>query len=158
MAVSTVLSEAKSLLQRGKELLDSDVEKLTLLHRLKVQELKMLAKEVRVRLTGSLRKDDIIERMMGMARTGALQYESDARSDDIRTISYLDEDTKRVIRSLPAFASVTRWDKKLAGVLMEFTFMNLLIYLVYGKDKMFDMQSLKAYKSLKACKFFMMAL
>ena len=43
---------------------------------------------------------------------------------------------------------------------MEFTFMNLLIYLVYGRDKTFDMQSLKlkAYKLLKAYKFFMMAL
>ena len=89
-----------------------------------------------------------------MARIGALQYESDARSDDIRTILYLDEDTKHVIRNLPAFASVTQWDKKLAGVLMEFTFMNLLIYLVYGRDKTFDMQSLKAYKLLKAYKVF----
>lgn len=33
-------------------------------------------------------------------------------------------------------------------------FMNLLIYLVYGRDKSFDMQSLKAFKSLKAYKFF----
>ena len=32
--------------------------------------------------------------------------------------------------------------------------MNLLIYLVYGKDKSFDMQSLKAFKSLEAYKFF----
>ena len=67
----------------------------------------MLAKEVRVRLTGSFRKDDIVERMVGMARIGALQPESDERYDDIGTISYLTEDTKRVLRSLPAFASVT---------------------------------------------------
>ena len=39
-------------------------------------------------------------------------------------------------------------------VLKDFTFMNLLIYLVYGRDKSFDMQSLKAFKSLKAYKFF----
>ena len=32
--------------------------------------------------------------------------------------------------------------------------MNLLIYLVYGRDKSFDMQSLKVFKSLKAYKFF----
>ena len=89
---------------------------------------------------------------MGMARIGALQYESDTRSDDIRTILYLDKDTKHVIRSLPAFASVTQWDKKLAGVLMNSP---LLIYLVYGRDKTFDMQSLKAYKLLKAYKFFL---
>lgn len=30
----------------------------------------------------------------------------------------------------------------------------LLIYLVYGRDKSFDMQSLKAFKSLKAYKYF----
>ena len=32
--------------------------------------------------------------------------------------------------------------------------MNLLIYLVYGQDKSFDMQSLKPFKSLKAYKYF----
>ena len=42
-------------------------------------------------------------------------------------------------------------DKKLQGVLM---FMNLLIYLVYGRDKSFDMQLLKATKSLKVYKFY----
>ena len=31
--------------------------------------------------------------------------------------------------------------------------MNLLIYLVYGQDKSFNMQSLKAFKSLKAYKY-----
>ena len=46
------------------------------------------------------------------------------------------------------------WNKKLNGVLKDFTFMNLLIYLVYGRDKSFDMQSLKAFKSLKAYKFY----
>ena len=161
MVVSTALSEAKVLLLRGKELSGSDIENLnTSLHRLKVQELKMLAKEVRVRLTGSFRKDNIIARIVGMARIGALQPESDTRSDDIGTISYLTEDTKCVLRSLPSFASVTEWGKKLAGVLMDFTFriMNLLLYLVYGRDKIFDMQSLKAHKSLKAYKFFMMSL
>ena len=32
--------------------------------------------------------------------------------------------------------------------------MNLLVYLIYGQDKSFDMESLKAFKSLKAYKFF----
>ena len=38
--------------------------------------------------------------------------------------------------------------------LKDFTFMNLLVYLVYGRDRSFDMESLKAFKSLKAYKFF----
>jgi len=67
MAASTALSEAKALLLQGKELLDGNVVYLnTSLHRLKVQELKMLTKEIRVCLTSSFRKDDIIERMMGL--------------------------------------------------------------------------------------------
>ena len=54
--------EAKEVALRGKELLDEDVEFLnSLLHKLKVQELKILAKELRVRLTGSTKKDDIID-------------------------------------------------------------------------------------------------
>ena len=32
--------------------------------------------------------------------------------------------------------------------------MNLLIYLLYGQDKSFDIQSLKPFKSLKAYKYF----
>ena len=44
--------------------------------------------------------------------------------------------------------------KNLAGMLMEFTFTNLLIYLVYGREKTFDMQSMKAFRSLMAYKFF----
>ena len=45
------------------------------------------------------------------------------------------------------------WSKDLS-VLSDFTFMNLLIYLVYGKDKSSDMRALKSFKSLKAYKFF----
>jgi len=36
----------------------------------------------------------------------------------------------------------------------SYTFTNLLVYLVYGRDKSFDIQSLNAFKSLKAYKFF----
>ena len=54
----------------------------------------------------------------------------------------------------PPFSSVTQWSKTLKGVLNDFTFMNLLIYLVYGREKTFDMDSLKAFKSLKAYKYF----
>ena len=69
-------------------------------------------------------------------------------------ISYITDEVRTVLHSLPSFSSVKEWDKKLQGVLKDFTFMNLLIYLVYGRDKSFDMQSLKAFKSLKAYKFY----
>jgi len=71
---------------------------------------------------------------------------------------YLTEKLKGVLRVLPPFSSVADWSKSLDGILNAFTFMNLLVYLVYGRDKTFDMQSMKAFKSLKAYKFFMMVL
>lgn len=92
MVISTALSKVKALLLQGKELSGGDIENLnTLLHRLKVKELKMLAKEVHVHLTGPFRKDNIIERIMGMACIRALQLKSDVRFDDISIISYVTE-------------------------------------------------------------------
>ena len=49
---------------------------------------------------------------------------------------------------------VTDWSKNRRGVLVDFTFMNQLLYLVYGRDKTFSMQSMRAFKSLKAYRFF----
>ncbi len=49
---------------------------------------------------------------------------------------------------LPGFSTVTDWSKNRRGVRVDFTFMNLLLYLVYGRDKTFDMQSMQAFKSL----------
>lgn len=145
-------------LLRGKELSDSDIESLKAsLCSKKVQDLRKIAVEVSVRLTGAVRKNDIVDRLIGMAKIGAVHSHSDDGDDDCETslaISYITEDVKRVLRRLPGFCSVVDWGKRLSGVLKDFTFMNLLIYLVYGRDKSFDMQSLKAFKSLKAYKYF----
>ena len=91
-----------------------------------------------------------------MAKIGATRKPvcDDDDSEALLSISYLTKDVKRVLNDLPAFSSVVQWGKQLKGVLNDFTFMNLLIYLVYGRDKSFDMQSLKAFKSLKAYKYF----
>ena len=88
---------------------------------------------------------------MAMAQIGAIQKHH-TREEDVN-ISYLTQDIKEVLRCLPPFSSVSEWGKKLDS-LKDFTFMNLLVYLVYGRDKSFDMESLKAFKSLKAYKFF----
>ena len=63
---------------------------------------------------------------------------------------YITSEVRGVLHRLPEFSCVKEWSKKLK----DFTFMNLLIYLVYGRDKSFDMQSLKAFKSLKVYKLF----
>jgi len=72
-------------LLRCKKLLDDKTKKYnTLLHKLKVQE----AKEVYVCLTGSIRKDDIINQIMRMAHTEALQG-GNCVSDDIAICHYI---------------------------------------------------------------------
>ena len=147
-------SSIESLLLRAKELSSDKIEMLeSLLVKEKLSALKTTLKDLRIRLTGATRKQDIIEHLMCMAHIGAVQ-EEDADSDDACAISYLTDEMKRDIQELPSFCSITSWTKNLSGVLVEFTFMNLLIYLVYGRDKTFDMQSMKAFRSLKAYKFF----
>ena len=54
----------------------------------------------------------------------------------------------------PCHRFLSFWNGEKLDSLKDFTFMNLLVYLVYGRDKSFDMESLKAFKSLKAYKFF----
>ena len=90
---------------------------------------------------------------MAMAQIGAIQKQHSGEEEAF-SISYLTPEVKEVLRSLPSFSNVTDWNKKLDGVLVDYIFMNLLVYLVYGRDKSFDMQSLNAFKSLKAFKFF----
>ena len=154
MGDNTANSEMDSLLFRGQYLADDELELLKrLLGSMKVDHLKKLSKRLGVRLTGAVRKSDITERLFGMARIGAIQPNG---SDDTTPfgLSYLTEEVKRILSLLPPFSSVTHWIKTLNGVLNDFTFMNLLVYLVYCRDKTFDMDSLRAFKSLKAYKYF----
>jgi len=107
-----------------------------------------------VRLTGSSRKHDIIDRLIAMGKIGAVR---DPSMDDGEVmISYITEEVKEVLRSLQPFESVKGWCKDMS-VLSNFTLINLVVYLVYSKDKSFDMDSLRAHKSLKATNFIMMA-
>ena len=145
----------KKCLLNGKELSQEEVSVLKdRLCSKMLQELRVLAKDMNVRLTGSSRKTDIVKCLIEMARIGATRDDSLDDETDFSGISYITLEVREVLHRLPAFSSVKEWSKKLKGVLKDFTFMNLLIYLVYGRDKSFDMQSLKAFKSLKAYKFF----
>ena len=144
--------DVEDVLLQGKELSHEEIVSLReRLHRLSVKEIKSIAKRLSIHLTGSSKKADIIERLMAMAQIGAIQKHR-SREEDIN-ISYLTQDIKDVLRSLPPFSSISEWGKKLDS-LKDFTFMNLLVYLVYGRDRSFDMEFLKAFKSLKAYKFF----
>jgi len=67
-------------------------------------------------------KNDIVGRLIGMAKIGAMHNPSsdnDDHADSISSIFCLTEDIKRVLKSLPEFSSVTEWGKQLNGVLMR---------------------------------------
>ena len=146
----------KELLYCGEELSNEDIAALiSQLSAMTLKNLKSLAKSLGIRFTGSSRKGDIIERLIGMARIGAIKkYAQRKEGGDEIAIMYLTEEVKGVLRTLPPFSNVVDWSKSLGGKLKDFTFMNLLVYLVYGREKTFDIQSMKAFKSLKAYKFF----
>ena len=114
---------------------------------------RWFGQEFKILLTGATRKQEMIDRLMCMMHIGALQQDETTDSEVTCAISYLPDVTKRVLRDLPSFTSIDSWNKELCGKLKEFTFMNLLI-LVYGRDETFDMQSLKAFRSFKAYKYF----
>ena len=145
----------KLLLLRGKDILSDESEVLkSLLCKEKLSGLKKIAKEFRIRLTGATRKQEMIDRLMCMLHIEALQQHEMTDSEDDCAISYLTDDTKRVLHELPSFTSIDSWSKQLRGKLKEFTFMNLLIDLVYGREKTFDMQSLKAFGPSKPTNIF----
>lgn len=119
-----------------------------------VGELRSMAKSISVRLTGVSRKADIVERILSMARLGCAVAQCADSDFDLPSLSYLTDEAKEKLKSLPKFSDVDLWTKTTRGCLADFTFMNLLVYLVYGRDKTFDMDSMRAYKSLKAYKYF----
>ena len=148
-------SEVETLLINGKDLTDDDEATLTTnLRKMTLKQLKLLAKNLSIKLTGSTKKAEVIDRLLAMAQIGAIHGHSNLCNDGRANICISDE-AKIVLKTLPPFSSVTNWSKSLSGILKDFTFMNLLVYLVYSRrDKTFDMHSLRAFKSLKAYKFF----
>ena len=102
--------DVEDALLQGKELSHEEIFSLReRLHRLSVKEIKSIAKGLSIRLTGSSKKADIIERLMAMAQIGAIQKHH-SREEDIN-ISYLTQDIKDVLRSLPPFSSILEWGK-----------------------------------------------
>ena len=65
-----------------------------------------------MRLTGSSRKHDIIDHLIAMGKIGAIR---DPSMDDGEVmISYITDEVKEVLRSLPPFESVKDWCKDIS--------------------------------------------
>ena len=117
-----------------------------------VDTLKVLAKEIGARLTNANTKGDIAERLVVLSRVGAL---SSCQEDagEWKGLSYLTEEIAEQLSKLPKFEEITDWTKSL-DCLEEFGYGQLFVYLVESRDKTFDHQSMRAFKSLKGYLFF----
>ena len=58
-----------------------------------------------VRLTGSVRKNDIVSRLVGTAKIGAThrQHNDEAESEATLSISYITEEVKQVLQNFRIF-------------------------------------------------------
>ena len=57
-----------------------------------------------MRLTGAVWKGDIAERLLGLARIGAINKEASSDNDTTPvSISYLTDEVKRIVSELPPF-------------------------------------------------------
>ena len=105
------------LLINGKDLTDDDEATLTTnLRKMTLKRLKLLAKNLSIKLTGSTKKAEVIDRLLTMARIGAIHGHSDLCNDGTANICVNDE-AKRVLKTLPPFSSVADWSKSLSGIL-----------------------------------------
>ena len=81
-----------------------------------MKELSTLAKSLGVRLAGSTRKANIVERLLAMAKIGAVR---DTSTDDTTTgeiftgISYITAEVRDALQQLPLFESIIHWKRRL---------------------------------------------
>ena len=144
-------SDQQTSLLNAKECSDEDAAVLRERLQCKlVPELRLLVKYLSIRLTGASRKTDIVDRVVAMCRLGCVRVsgaEEDVVEDCAVTgLPNVTEAVKAKLLTLPPFSAVDVWEKTIRGVITDFTFMNLLVYLVYGRDKTFDMNTMKAFK------------
>ena len=111
-AMALNVETLKSVLLRGQELSDNEIVELRdCMLKKTLKEMRVLSKSISVKLTGSSRKVDIVDRLISMAKIGAVQdVSADSEPDNNATgISYITDQIKAVLQRLPTFESVTEW-------------------------------------------------
>jgi len=110
MADSTV----KSVLLLAKELSRDEIETMeSLLAKEKLSGLKAIAKDLRIRLTGASRKQDIIERLTCMAQIWTIQKDEGSDSNNSGAISYLTNEQSKIFLSFHRFQALLAGRKSL---------------------------------------------
>ena len=76
-----------------------------------MKELITLTKSLGVRLTGSSRKVDMVDRLLAMAKIGAVRDMSidNATGDTFTGISYMTNEVVETLQQLPTFESISQW-------------------------------------------------
>ena len=86
-----------------------------------VKELSALAKSISVKLAGSSRKADIVDRLLAMAKIRAVRDKlfDDNTANDFTGISYITDEVRNIMKQLPLFESVIKWKKELKRILKD---------------------------------------
>jgi len=116
---------------------------------LTVAKLKDLCKTLKVKV-GTDTKAILVGRLLSQWQMGLFV---DSEDESAPSVSALKPCVVDELAQLPSFESVSAWSKDLR-VLSDFTFMDLYTYLVESKDKPYDKESLKSFKSLKGYRYF----
>lgn len=87
-----------------------------------VSDLENIAKELNFRLTGAVRKHDIVEQLLFMAMIDAIR--KDMSGESIR-ITYITDAVRSSLEKLPRFSDVTEWSKTFRDYIKQFHFMDL---------------------------------
>ena len=154
--MSKEMDSARAILQLQKSA--SEEELLSTLQRLTVQCLKFLCKETAVK--SSRIKAEIIGRLItSWKKLCDVRTECDGEEQQSRTFSSDAQGTSKpsktsVKRNLPTFETIREWTSKDISPIKKYWYMNMYEYLVNSTDSTFDKESMKAFKSLKAYKYF----
>ena len=135
-----------SLLELVEAILDfekssSNAELQEMLRELKKTDLTQLCKKYR--LESSRNKPKLIGRLLKKWENNS------SASMDKELMGAL----TLLVRTRAMYEQGTNWSKTLKG-LSDFTFMDLYTYLVLSHNKTFNRENLKAFRSLKTCKYF----
>ena len=149
------MDSARAILQLQKSA--SKEELLATLQRLTAQRLKFLCKELAVK--SSRIKAEIVGRLItSWKRLCDVQTECASDEQQSATTSNDGQGTSKSpqtakSRNLPNFKAIHQWTKDISPI-RGYWFMKLYQYLINSTDSTFDRESMKAFKSLKAYKYF----
>ena len=98
-------SQAKMLLFNDQGLGHDEAEEITgILSGMTLKQLKVLAKDCNIHLTGSSKKGEVMDRILAMTMIGSIREKHDGDDDKVTGISYITDEVQGVLRTLLLFS------------------------------------------------------